>query len=344
MPIYEYQAINERGKTVRGIVDAESARVALEKLRKQSIYPSSVAEVEKKKGGRFTLPGKRGVSTGELAIATRQFSTLLGAGLPIDSTILALSEQTEDARLSQIFAQVRDRISEGETLAGALEEHQSAFPEIYVNLVRSGERSGTLDIVLSRLANFLEKQMAIQSKVRGALVYPAFMLFFGSAVLFFMMTYVIPRITKIFEESGKALPLMTIVLIKISSFLSDNMVLLPILAAGVVFGLYRFKKTPKGKRFFDRFILRLPVIGRLAKMVAISRFARTLSTILASGIPLLEALEVAESVVGNTVFAKAIGNVRENIREGTSLAPQRKRRIPPPCYENDSRRGTDRGA
>ena len=150
-------------------------------------------------------------------------------------------------------------------------------------------------------------------------------------MLFFMMTYVIPRITKIFEESGKALPLMTIILIKISSFLSDNIVLLPILAAGVVFGLYRFKRTPRGRRFFDRFIIKLPVIGRLAKMVAISRFARTLSTVLASGIPLLEALEVAESVVGNTVFAKAIGNVRENIREGTSLAaPLRESGVFPP--------------
>ncbi|MGH7889225.1 MAG: type II secretion system F family protein, partial [Thermodesulfobacteriota bacterium] len=194
MPVYKYKAINEKGKSIQGVLDAESPKSATEKLKRQGIFLSSLKEVKKEKPRSFSL--FRGISTSELALTTRQFSTLISAGLPLEASLVALSEQTEDARFSQVLTQVRDRVSEGSSLANALKEHSNEFSDLYVNIVRAGEASGTLDIVLLRLADFLEKQQALRSRVRGALAYPIFMFFIGSGVLFFMMSYVIPRIAK----------------------------------------------------------------------------------------------------------------------------------------------------
>src|SRR3989337_1370167 len=291
MPVYKYKAISEKGKHLEGAIDAESPKAATEKLKRQNIFLSSMREVKKGKTRRLFIV--KGISTAELAVTTRQFSTLISAGFPLEASLVALSEQTEDARMSQVLTQVRDRISEGSSLASALKEHPNVFSDLYINIVKAGEASGTLDIVLLRLSDFLEKQMALRSRVRSALVYPIFMFFIGGGVLFFMMTYVIPRIAKIFEESRKALPLITVVLIEISKFLSQNL-----------FALF---------------------------MILISRFTRTLGTLLASGIPLLEAIEIGEAVVGNRVYVETLKGVRENVREGTSLAgPLRESGVFPP--------------
>ncbi|MBI2485506.1 MAG: type II secretion system inner membrane protein GspF [Deltaproteobacteria bacterium] len=329
MPVYKYKAINEKGKTIQGILDAESAKSATEKLKRRGIFLSSLKEVKKEKSRSFSLV--RGVSTSELALTTRQFSTLISAGLPLEASLVALSEQTEDARLSQVLTQVRDRVSEGSSLANALKEHPNVFSDLYVNIVRAGEASGTLDTVLLRLADFLEKQQALRSRVRSALAYPIFMFFIGSGVLFFMMSYVIPRIAKIFEESRKALPFITEVLIGFSNFFSQNLFVLLIAFVGMFFVIYRLTRTERGKAFFDRVTLKFPIFGRIARMVIISRFTRTLGTLLASGIPLLNAIEIGEAVVGNTVYTETIRSVRENIKEGTSIAgPLRESGVFPP--------------
>jgi general secretion pathway protein F len=329
MPVYKYKAIGENGKSVEGIIDADSPRSAIDKLKRQSVYLSSLEEVRETKGFRFNF--LRGISTAELSVTTRQFSTLISAGLPLEASLAALAEQAEDARLSQVLAEVRERVSGGSSLASALSEHPSIFSDMYVNIVRAGEASGTLDIVLLRLADFMEKQSALLSKVRSALIYPLFMMFVGSGVLFFMMTYVIPKITKIFEESRRALPFITVMLIEFSKFLSNYFILLLVALAVLIFALYRYGKTPRGKELIDRFTLKLPILGRISRIVVISRFARTLSTLLSSGIPLLDALEIVEPVVGNTVYRKAIGEVREKVREGTSFGgPLKETGIFPP--------------
>ncbi len=318
MPVYKYKAINEKGRTIQGVLDAESPKSATEKLKRQGIFLSSLNEVKKEKPRSFSL--FRGVSTSELALTTRQFSTLISAGLPLEASLVALSEQTEDARLGPVLTQVRDRVSDGSSLANALNEHPTVFSGLYVNIVRAGEASGTLDLVLLRLADFLEKQQALRSRVRSALAYPIFMFFIGTGVLFFMMSYVIPRIAKIFEESRKALPLITELLIGFSSFLSQNLFVLLIGSISLLFLIYRLTKTERGRAFFDRLALKFPIFGRITRMVIISRFTRTLGTLLASGIPLLSALEIGEAVVGNTVYTEALRSVRENIKEGTSIA------------------------
>jgi general secretion pathway protein F len=318
MPVYKYKAIDEAGKSVQGIIDADSPKGATEKLKRQGVFLSSLNEVAEGKA-RSLIPFK-GISISELAVTTRQFSTLITAGLPLEASLTALSEQTEDKRLGQALTQVKDRVSEGSSLANALGEHKDIFSDLYINIVRAGEASGTLDIVLMRLADFLEKQAALTSRVKSALIYPIFMFFIGGGVLFFTMTYVIPRIAKIFEESDSALPLMTVILVNISGFLSNNILLMLVLMPVIVIAALRFKKTKKGRMFFDRLSLKLPVFGKITTMVIISRFTRTLGTLLASGIPLLDALQIGEAVMGNEVYGQALEEVRTNVREGASLA------------------------
>ena len=329
MPVYKYKAINEKGKSLQGTIDAESQKAATDKLKREGVFLSSLNEIKMDKTGGF-LPF-RGISSSELAVSTRQFSTLISAGLPLEASLLALSEQTEDPRLSQVLTEVRDRISEGSSLTNALKEHPKVFSDLYTNIVKAGEASGALDIVLLRLADFLEKQYALVSRIRSALIYPIFMFAIGSGVLFFMVSYVIPRIAKIFEQSSKSLPFITVVLMKVSNFLSQNLIGLLIVVAAIIFGAYRFRKTERGRAFFDRLIFKLPIYGKIARSVAISRFTRTLGTLLGSGIPLLEALEIGEAVVGNTVYVDALRRVRENVREGASLAtPLRESGVFPP--------------
>ena len=329
MPVYKYKAIDEAGKSVQGIVDADSPKGATDKLKRQGVFLSSLNEVKEGRS-RSIIPFK-GVNISELAVTTRQFSTLISAGLPLEASLTALSEQTEDKRLGEVLTQVKERISEGSSLANALAEHQNIFSDLYINIVRAGEASGTLDIVLLRLADFLEKQAALTSRVRGALIYPIFMFVIGGGVLFFTMTYVIPRIAKIFEESDSALPLMTVILVNVSGFLSSNILLMLILIPVIIFAAYRFNKTERGKMFFDRLSLRIPVFGKITSMVVIARFTRTLGTLLSSGIPLLDALKIGEAVMGNEVYGKTLEEVRTNVREGASLAqPLRESGVFPP--------------
>jgi len=329
MPVYKYTAINNSGSSVQGIIDAESVKAASEKLKKEGVYLSSISETRKGKS-RSLIPF-RGVSSAELAITTRQFSALISAGLPLEASLVALSEQSEDQKLREILTQVRERVGEGSSLTNALKEHENVFSDLYINMVKAGESSGTLDIVLYRLADFLEKSSALKLRVRSALIYPLFMFLIGTGVLFFMMTYVIPRITKIFEDSDRALPFITLVLISISSFFSNHYMLVLILVLVSGYLLVRFLNTEKGKRFVDRLTLRLPVFGKLATMVAVSRFTRTMGTLVGSGIPLLDALEIGEAVIGNSVFMDALKDVRVSVIEGSTLArPLRDSGVFPP--------------
>ena len=318
MPVYNYTAVDDRGRSVKGVVDAESVKAAGEKLRKGGVYLSSIKEEARGRRSRLSLPFS-GVPAAELAVATRQFSTLVSSGLTLESSLGALSEQSEDQKLRGILSGVRDRISEGSSLHAALGEHPAVFSGLYVNMVRAGETSGTLDVVLGRLADFLEKQTELVSKVRGAMIYPAVMFAVGAAVLVFMMTFVIPRVSDIFASSGKALPPVTVALIWASDFLRQNFALLLLFAAGAAFAAGRYLRTPGGKRLRDRTLLRIPVLGKVFSKVMISRFSRTLSTLLSSGIPLLDSIEVSGAVLGNSFYSERLGEVRAKVAEGAAF-------------------------
>jgi general secretion pathway protein F len=340
MPVYAYKGLNEKGRNVGGIIDADSPKTARIKLRRSGIFPTDLNETREAPSGG-TATGARfsvdlsslfeRITPQDLALMTRQLATLVGAGLPLVECLGALVEQVDSAKQKKILSQVRERVVEGGTLADAMNAHPSVFSGLYVNMVRAGEASGALDLVLIRLAEYTERAAALQAKVRSALTYPLFMGLASSAILFFLLSYVVPKVTRIFEETHAKLPTMTIILLAISGFLSNYWYVVIGGAVLVVGGIRMWKRTPAGRLQFDRLVLRVPYFGKVLKKVALARFARTLSTLLLGGIPLLQALDIVKHVVSNMVLSNAIEDGRNSIREGHSVAdPLKKSGLFPP--------------
>ncbi len=318
MPVYNYRAINEKGAAVKGTISAESVRNANDRLRRSGVYLSSIKEVSVTGGTLLNLPF-RGVRASELAVMTRQLSTLISSGLSLEASLAALYDQTGDEKLKEILSRVCERLSEGSSLHSALQEHSAVFSGLYTSMVRAGEASGTLDVVFSRLADFMEKQIELTSKVRGAMIYPAIMSVVGIGILVFMMTFVIPKVADIFEAGNRALPFATVMLIWASDFLRGNFIFMLILLSGVLFFLNRYIRTSAGRRMYDRIYLKIPVFGKMSSKVMISRFTRTLSTLLSSGIPLLDSIRVSEAVLGNSVYTESLSDVRGKVAEGAAF-------------------------
>ncbi len=330
MPIYEYKGLNAAGKNVKGIEDAENQSSLREALKGRGIF---VTEVHEGKNGGGTGVNKEVdlkkmmefVSLRDIALVTRQLATLLRAGIPLVEALNALSDQAEKDELKRVLADIRRNVNEGSSLANALREHPKHFGDLYVNMVKAGESSGNLDTVLQRLTEFLEAQIELRSKVIGAMVYPIIMLFVGVIIMALLFTFVIPKVTQIFADQGAALPLITRVLIGMSSLLADWWFIIIPLAVGSVVGFFRWKKTPDGKDKWDRFVLKVPFAGTLVRMIAIARFSRTLGTLLSSGVPLLDAMNIVKDILGNNRLIEVIEDARVNIREGESIAQPLKR-------------------
>ncbi|MBI3768005.1 MAG: type II secretion system inner membrane protein GspF [Deltaproteobacteria bacterium] len=325
MPVYAYKGLSTEGRAVAGVVDAESPRSARLKLRRTGVFPTDLAEDRTPAGRRRTsfAVGRAGerVPTQELAAVTRQLATLVGAGLPLVEALAALADQTEREHLRRAIVQIRERVTEGRALADALGEHPRLFSPLYVNMVRAGEASGALDVVLERLADYTENQARLLGKVRAALTYPAVMLVLGGAILFFLVSYVVPKVTRIFQETQQQLPRLTLLLIALSSFAARWWWLILLALGGAVLGGRAYAHSAAGRERVDRWVLQVPYVGRLVQKFALARFARTLSTLLASGIGLLPALDIVRNIVDNRVIAHAIENARDAIREGQSIAP-----------------------
>ncbi len=337
MPVYRYKGLDSQGKGVKGIIDAETPKAARQKLRSQRIFPKELVE---ERGGRGSAPERPGldlsqyfgrVKPQEIAIMTRQLATLVGANLPVVSALTALSEQVESDLLKRVITQVRERVNEGSSLAEAMRRYPRVFSDLYVNMIAAGESSGALDIVLGRLADFIEGQVALRNKIRATMAYPTVMLFLSIGILSFLMTVVIPKITRLFATIKQALPLPTVVMIAVSNFTRDYWwLILTGLVVGIV-GLRRYVKTPKGRERFDRLKLKLPLFGPLIQKIAVSRFSRTLATLLASGLPLVKALDIVKTIVNNVILARAIEEVREDVTEGASLSgPLKETKVFPP--------------
>ncbi|MEA2626234.1 MAG: ral secretion pathway protein [Candidatus Binatota bacterium] len=328
MPVYAYSGLSPQGKSVSGIVDAENPRVARQKLRKSGVYPTALNETEgaqsRREGPTIRRSFER-VNPQDLAVMTRQLSTLVGAGLPLVESIGALVEQVDSDRLKRILSHIRELVTEGTSLADALGQHPRVFGDLYVNMVRAGEASGALDVVLLRLADYTEATARLRSKVRKALTYPIFMVVVGTLILFFLLTYVVPKVTRIFTDTKQVLPLATRILIGTSNFLAEWwwLFLAGAVLAGV--GLRAYARTPSGRIVSDRWKLRAPVFGKLAQKIAVARFARTLSTLLRSGIGLLPSLDIVKNIVDNRIVFQAIEDARDAIREGQPIAPPLKR-------------------
>jgi general secretion pathway protein F len=337
VPVFEYNGLTEQGKTVRGIRDAESSKTLRSLLRKDGVYltearaaeAGAVAGQEKTGLARevdvAALFGFAGVSSQDLAIATRQLATLIGAGIPLVDSLTALVEQIDQPRLKRIMGMVKQKVNEGSSLADALAEHPKVFTELYVNMIRAGESSGALDVVLTRLADFTEAQAQLRSKIIGAMLYPAIMVVVAVLIVGILFIVVIPKVTKIFEDMNVTLPWTTRILIVLSSFARDYWYLVLFGVPALAWGVRRWVRTPGGRAWWDRFQLKAPVFGELIRMLAISRFAKTLATLLASGVQLLTAMDIVRNIVSNTVLAEVIDKARDAIREGESIAAPLKR-------------------
>lgn len=321
MPVYEYKALDKKGKSISGILDAESAATARQKLRGSQIYPVSLKPVEQSKvsEGRRNLSSIRlfdRVKSADLSMMTRQLATLLEAGFPLVTAIDTLVHQTAAPSFKKIIAQVKTAVVEGSSLANALSAYQNVFSPLYINMVHAGESSGTLEIVLERLADISEKQEALMSRIRSKMIYPIFMALFGAAILFFLLAVIVPSITSIFIEMQKTLPAPTRILITTSDlFKSYWWILLFAIAASFIV-LRGIKKTEKGRVFLDRVKLTFPVTGPLVRKLAVARFSRTLASLLENGVPMLTALDIVKNIVGNVLVSRAVEDAAEEVGKG----------------------------
>ncbi|MSR74394.1 MAG: type II secretion system protein GspF [Planctomycetes bacterium] len=322
MPIYDYKAIDIAGKPRRGIMDADSPRAARTKLRADGVHVIDIATLEERKKEsvmRRSLFTPRG-DPRQLAVVTRQFATLLTAGISVVDALKAMIGQVESKDFERVLRDVRERVTQGDMLADALSHHPQWFNDLYVNMVRAGEASGQMDAILSRLSIYITRQNRLRSKLTAALTYPMVMIIVGVLVVVVLMTFVVPNLTSLFAKVGKALPAITQALIAISKFFQYYWWSIPLAAFLVWLGLKNMRRSPEGRVRFDRLLMKVPVLGDLVRKTAISRFATTMATLLKSGIPVLDALKIVQMVVQNAVLAQTIGDVHKSILEGSDIS------------------------
>jgi general secretion pathway protein F len=325
MAVFEYRGIQiDSGKAVKGYRDAENAKALRALLRRDGILLTlATEEGERKQRARREIdllaPFRR-VTTADLAIMTRQLATLVRAGVPLVDSLTALSEQVEKEQLVRILTNVRESLNEGTSFSKSLEAHSKVFPPLYINMVAAGEASGTLEIVLERLADFMENQARLKGKVFAALAYPVLMMFVGTGLVGFLMVAVVPKVVSIFDNLGQQLPWYTRLLILVSDVVSGFWWGLLILAVAFTVGFRRWLRTPAGRMKWDTFKLKVPLFGRLNLLVAVARFSRTLSTLLSSGVQLLKAMEIGKNVLENARLQAVVSEAIGSIREGESIA------------------------
>ncbi|MBC8220352.1 MAG: type II secretion system F family protein [Proteobacteria bacterium] len=313
MPIYNYQAFDGEGTLHKGTKDAATESEVRQFLRSKDLFPK---EIRTSRFTRVKLPGgekaskiklpefsfQKGVSGKALTQFTRQLEVLLDATIPYDKAFQLIIPQTEDSGFQSILSDLRGRVVEGGSLAGAMGRYPHVFPTMYVSMVRSGENAGNLGLIMRRLADYYEAQERMLSKLKGALIYPAFMMVFGLAVVIFMVTTIVPKITRIFESQEEALPLPTRILMGVSDFVVDHWFLLLLLISGIVVGISSFLRSKRGREWKDMIELKLPLLSRLRIKVMVARYCQTLGTLLKSGVDLKTALEISKHVVENKIF------------------------------------------
>lgn len=332
MPVFQYQAIKVGGERTSGVVTADSPRQAREQLQSQDVYVTALTTVGHAKGrSNFAFPTFRRRNLRAVSLATRQMATMLGTGLPLTDVLGALVEQVEDQSLRAVLRDVRERVNKGFSLADAFSEHITYFDELYVGMVRAGEASGRLSEVLSQLAEFCRRDYRMRSRVTSVLTYPAIMVVVGSGVVFFLLTFVVPRVTAVLQDNKVPLPTSTAILVGTGNFLSENW---PYLLIGII-GLWLLfsvaKRTERGAWIIDTVKLKIPLLGTLFRKQAVARFSSTLGALLRSGLPALDALVIVREVVGNRVISQAIDEITEAVTAGQDMSmPLRNSSVFPP--------------
>ena len=331
MPVYAYKGLNESGREVKGMLDAESPRMLRTNLKRQGIriieHREETSKAANDARGQSLLSTEidfkkyfERISVAEIALVTRQLATLLRSGITLINALTAIVDQVESERLKKVFGNVKTDVNEGLALADAMAKHDAVFDTLYISMVRAGEASGALDVVLERLADFTEAQARLRSKIQSAMLYPIIMLSVGGIIMMILFIVVIPRITKIFEQVKAELPIQTKLLIFTADIVKGYYpILFPLIALGI-WMFFRWKKSEKGRPKWDRFILVAPIFGPVVRLVAISRFSRTLATLLRSGVPVLVALDITKDVLDNVRLSGVVKEAREAIREGESIS------------------------
>lgn len=319
MPVYKWEGRSRDGTIKKGTIDAPDESIVTSQLRAQRIMPTkikkSAASVEIK------IPGfKPKVKTKDIVVFTRQFATMIDAGLPLVQCLDILSSQQENPTFKEVLLKVKEDVEAGNTFADSLSKHPKVFDRLFVNLVNAGEVGGILDTILNRLAAYIEKNMNLKKKVKGAMVYPSTVMAVAVIVIAIILIFVIPVFTQMFAGMGKSLPAPTLMVIAMSDFLKKYFLLIIIAFFMFMAGLKRIYKTDKGQLLFDRLFLHLPIVGPLIRKVAVAKFTRTLGTLISSGVPILEGLDVVAKTAGNRVVEMAIGKTRESISEGRTIA------------------------
>ncbi len=326
MPIFEYKAIGPNNKVKKGIVDADTARDARLKLKKDNLYVTDLRENQKKGPRRIQLRGITGVTTvnkqraEQVAAVTRQMASLLQAGIPLAEALRMVIEQAPDKRIESAFRDIREKVTQGMPFGDAVLQHPAYFTDLYSNMVKAGESSGALEQVLGRLAGFLQAQTRLKNKVGAALIYPSVMIVVGIVVVAVLMTFVVPKVTKLIVQRGQELPLPTKILVATSNFLVNYwlVVMLGVLLAAIAFQM--FVNSDRGRLVWDRFKLSLPVFGDLMRKQSMARFSVTLATLLRSGVPALQAIAVTQNVLDNKILQNALQDVHDKVLEGADIS------------------------
>jgi general secretion pathway protein F len=320
MPTFSFSAFKADGSPVSGVVEADNVQIARQELKKSGLYPRELSELRRSAEGKVKSFFSKGVALPELSLMTRRLSTLLGSSVPVYEAIATLYEQEAPGELREVLGRVRSRLAEGANLARALAEDSAVFSESYVSMVAAGEASGALDSILDKLADFLEEQEAVRSRILTSLAYPALMVVVGTAVMLFLLAFVIPKIIVIFEQNKATLPLITILLIKTSTLLRKGWWLLAAAGIGIVYAYRRLIKREDLRLRRDILLLKMPLLGPLLSKLILSRFAKILGLLLASGVPVIKAMEITGEVVVNRHYRKVLQSVREELAEGGSLS------------------------
>jgi len=320
MGAFEYTAVDAAGKETKGVLEGETAKHVRQVLRERKLFPVSVAEVaEKQASEKFSFSFGRSISAADLAMFTRQLATLENAGMPLETALKAVAEQTEHPKVQSILLSVRSRVMEGHTFADGLKDFPKAFPELYIATVAAGEQSGHLDAVLERLADYTESRQELRQKIQQAMIYPCVLVVLALGIVSLMLVYVVPKVVGVFADTGRDLPGMTVFLIGVSDFLQNyGWVLVVLLIAGW-FGFRQMLKNPDFKMRFDQFLLKLPLVGRLVRGFNTARFTRTFSILTGAGVPVLDCLRIASEVISNAPMKEAVEEASHRIREGAPI-------------------------
>ena len=323
MTVYSYKATDKSGKFVEGDIDAPDYHAAVQQIRQLNYFPVKVAEGKNKisSGLKLSLPqlGSK-VSTKDLMTITLQLATLVDAGLTLDEGLSTLIKLAETEQIRSILTDIRKQVHAGSNFADALEEHPDVFSKLYVNMVRAGEAGGMVGEALARLAMFLEKSVELKNNIRSAMVYPAILSLVGGAAVIILITFVVPQFSKLFEDMGAALPLPTQIMLGLSSLIINYWLALVLAILGGIGAFTFYVRTHKGRLQWDTLLLKLPLFGPLIRKIEVSRFSLTMATLLKSGVPILQAMGIVQSILINRVISDAVGNLKQALKRGKGLS------------------------